>query len=376
MAETRAAPVPLRGSARVCYLHVGMHKTGTTSLQLALHGWDDGRARYARFDDANHSVALYTLFAPKAAMHPALRREGHGPKGVQALRRLWRAQLDADLAWESRDLILSGEALSRPMAQDPVAENLLARLLDSFDRVEVLAYVRAPGGFILSQYQELLKQGAKLPELPQSWPRYRARLEKWLTPRDRVVATAVPFDRAHLASGCVVKDAMRRFGLNGADMIVQDRNLSLSAEAAAALMCHRKFGTGLPDRPGKAAAQAHTRGMLACIGNRRLELSRRSTELLCDTWAEDLDWMTTALRLDPAAAAGFRSGEAPRPRDGAFVLSEPDDLIALAPEIESDLRALVPGHVPHGEDAAARVASCVDAMLRREWRRHSRRTAI
>ena len=47
-----------------CIIHIGMHKTGSTSIQRSLQGYRDDRFQYARLGKtANHSLAMYSLFA-------------------------------------------------------------------------------------------------------------------------------------------------------------------------------------------------------------------------------------------------------------------------------------------------------------------------
>jgi hypothetical protein len=48
--------------SRTLLLHIGMHKTGSSSIQSSLRRYDDGQAFYGIFDDVNHSIPLYTAF--------------------------------------------------------------------------------------------------------------------------------------------------------------------------------------------------------------------------------------------------------------------------------------------------------------------------
>ena len=44
-------------------LHIGMHKTGSTSIQLSLNGYDDGETIYANLENINHAFPIYTIFS-------------------------------------------------------------------------------------------------------------------------------------------------------------------------------------------------------------------------------------------------------------------------------------------------------------------------
>jgi len=44
-------------------LHIGQHKTGSTSIQFNLQDFDDGKSRYAQLGHPNHSVPLFTFYS-------------------------------------------------------------------------------------------------------------------------------------------------------------------------------------------------------------------------------------------------------------------------------------------------------------------------
>ena len=52
----------------VCYIHVGMHKTGSTSIQKSLSGFSDAKIRYLMLSHnaTNHSIPIKILFESSA----------------------------------------------------------------------------------------------------------------------------------------------------------------------------------------------------------------------------------------------------------------------------------------------------------------------
>jgi hypothetical protein len=65
---------------RELFLHVGMHKTGTTSIQQTLHA---NRARlqraglsYFEAEETNHSRTVFSAFAEAPHLYHANRRQG------------------------------------------------------------------------------------------------------------------------------------------------------------------------------------------------------------------------------------------------------------------------------------------------------------
>ena len=44
-------------------LHIGLHKTGSTSIQSALKGYDKNGTKTVSFENENHSIPMYTIFS-------------------------------------------------------------------------------------------------------------------------------------------------------------------------------------------------------------------------------------------------------------------------------------------------------------------------
>ena len=54
---------------REVIIHIGLHKTGSTSIQKALYGYQDVSTRYACFAEANHSLPMFTIFSKNPKSH-------------------------------------------------------------------------------------------------------------------------------------------------------------------------------------------------------------------------------------------------------------------------------------------------------------------
>ena len=89
-----------------------MHKTGTTAIQSALAGFDDGRTRMARLGAQNHSIPMLTVFAADPTRYHVWVRQGLPPEEVLRRRDIYRAKLDAELSLSRDQLVISGEEMS------------------------------------------------------------------------------------------------------------------------------------------------------------------------------------------------------------------------------------------------------------------------
>ena len=214
-------------------LHLGSHKTGSTSIQNALKRYDDGDTLYADLGNANHSAPLFTAFSErKYGYHiwvkQGLTRQQIDQRGATAL-----VQLNQHLARTDRHtLILSAEDLS--LLYPAEVEALLSMLRGAGRSLLVICYVRHPLDYAVSVCQQLIKGGSnQLPELFS--PAYRRRLEPYLErlhPEELVVRQ---FDRIHLQDGCVVADFCSIIGIKSSALTIRNRNESLPAAAVHAL---------------------------------------------------------------------------------------------------------------------------------------------
>src|SRR5687767_5422200 len=94
-------------------LHVGMHKTGTTSIQRSLQDLSSERARYVQLGGSNHTAPIVTAFHDDPAELRFHRRSGREPEAVGNSREKIRERLDAELSRtaEFDKFVLSGEGI-------------------------------------------------------------------------------------------------------------------------------------------------------------------------------------------------------------------------------------------------------------------------
>jgi hypothetical protein len=89
-------------------LHIGMQRTGSSSIQKTLAGFYDGRTRYARLGFLpNHSLAMMHIFSTDETLpHATNVRRGHSTEEVAA----YTARLRATLPAGGERLVLSAQS--------------------------------------------------------------------------------------------------------------------------------------------------------------------------------------------------------------------------------------------------------------------------
>lgn len=237
------------------FLHIGLHKTGTTFLQYVLH---DNRARLRRrgvgYPDfgPNHGWPLVSMLHPDP--HLLEQNIRHG-LGSEAAARARAGEVERALEAALRDpalrkLVISGEQLSSVLSRLEVAA--LRDFLQPFaEKVTVLAYVREPVSFAASMMQQRLKSGDTLERLFAHPPRpnYRRCLRKYLDAFGRDALDVRIYDRRSLIGNDIVPDVLAAIG-EPADCIrphlFTTRNAAMSHLAAIALDARNRIvaGTG------------------------------------------------------------------------------------------------------------------------------------
>ena len=61
---------------REVILHIGMHKTGTSSIQTSLHKINGNGFRTVRFAEINHSIPMFTIFSEKRQSYHIWKNQG------------------------------------------------------------------------------------------------------------------------------------------------------------------------------------------------------------------------------------------------------------------------------------------------------------
>lgn len=277
----------------VLHLHIGLEKTGTTSIQAFLSGNRAALARDGVFvprsaGDENHKLlAAHAFEAGSRDVAVVSAGVGPDPDEVAAFRARVARNLSAEIeaaAASASVAVISSEDYSRLFQPAEVARALdLLRPLA--ERLHVVAFLRRQDLLASSRYYSLVLGGHKAPGVlpgdPDRLPRYyffRRNLQPWI---DGVGARNVTLARFPEAPGRAGFNSVDRFcravGLDAARYRpVEDRHVSLDAvnqitlqvfnrmadrhdpNAVAALVerLRRHNDPACRHIPGKAAAKA------------------------------------------------------------------------------------------------------------------------
>lgn len=134
-------------------LHIGTHKTATTTVQQSFWAYAPVLAEhgvvYPRLNDIHGHHGLTALWSPVDQVDPAFLL----PQGARAgFAEIVRAYADSDMT-----VVLSSEEFSRSGPNDGVNYQELRSLLDGFDQVQVICVLRPQWQFMQSVFVELCR---------------------------------------------------------------------------------------------------------------------------------------------------------------------------------------------------------------------------
>lgn len=281
----------------ICYLHIGMHKTGSTSIQRTLREqWIDGaNILHAKITSPsglpfpNHTVPLGSIFSPRL-------RKANGVD--QALADSYKLELETFLAEnKGKSVLFSGEGL--PKFSPPQLIKLKNFLSPYFDEIQVLAYVRSPRLYMSSAFQQIAKRSAVevSSSLERVYPRYQQRFEKFIEIFGKDNVKLWKFEPKEFAGGCVVNDFSKRLNSSIDTKKVIRVNEGLSREAMILIQVYFRFCRNEKNRHSKRSVSVAVKlqKYLSDLTGDKLKIDPAKLDEVVERNLEDIAWMEEAL---------------------------------------------------------------------------------
>lgn len=239
-------------------LHVGMPKTGTTSIQETLFfDLDDPRFLYVSAGDRNAALALGVLCADAGPPRHLLGAIGNDPAFVDRLRRSYSRRLERGLRKareRGRQPVISAEDCWRMSEREFRKVRSLVGREDL--EIQVVAYLRPWKEWIESNFQQRCQlatvYGRKpwavgfAPTSPDPID-YRARIETLDRVFGRENVLVRKFEPRGFPGGDVVRDFCHQVGISIAESRTRRTNDSLSLAATKFLVAYGRSGNREPD---------------------------------------------------------------------------------------------------------------------------------
>jgi nucleoid DNA-binding protein len=342
-----------------CIIHVGMHKTGTSSIQQSLNGFASKAFVYADFDEhPNHAHAIFTLLGSTGMDRPRRRARLSSGQGIEkrsaaGLRVQDRLQRSVRSLGQ-RKLLISGEGIMFLSSSE--LQELAGFFGDAADEVGIVAYVRPPASYITSLVQQRVKGGSigQL-NLESEYCHYQRSFSKFDEVFGRENVHLWKFDPKSFPGGCVVRDFCTRLGIDLPSERIVRVNESLSREAVGLLFTYRKLGQDMGSKSMTAVESYELSQQLMNIGSTRFRFSPDVISPVLERHCADIKWMEARLGRSLDEDLGEH-----RPTD----VRDESDLLNPDPGAVNKLLALLGKRAPAGVtgETPGQVALLVHAL--------------
>lgn len=280
-----------------CWLHIGMHKTGTTSLQANLKRiGETSKWKYISIDGKLHmNTAFHAMFATDPFKYHWFAKQGISPEALNEKGAKLRTRLAATISKSRAEtIIMSAEAL--PLIDKEGIVRLKEFLDPLFDEIRVIGYVRPPVSFKISIFQEMVKGGRSKFDVGGIKVNYRRKFEKFdqvFGPENVILRK---FDPATFDHGCTVSDYFATIGLDSPERsTIQRANESMSRNACGILFAYRKFGPGYGSGSSVIAENVRLIQVLLAMNGPKFTAAKSMVAAGLANEAADLKWMETRL---------------------------------------------------------------------------------
>lgn len=292
------------------YLHAGMMKTGSTSIQVSLAANPQGRNYLYLSHQANNSSE-----AMRRAFAGGLRGRGRPAFSQPDFRERFLADLDQQLRQEVPIGVLSAEMISEPFMA-PHHRGIHEWLTARVPQVKVVVYVREPASFMESVYQQKLQAVGQPTLRPNAlYPKYRRRFEPMeaVFGRENIVYRGFAPSRFH--RGDIVWDLAQAIGLEPSKAFQPRRaNDSLSRRAATLLQVYQHhLPAGHDLRLSGNEQKRRLLRLLHAIKGPKVRLAPDVLHKVVSRQHEDVAWMNS--RLDAPLPEFNAAGEGEYIRD-------------------------------------------------------------
>lgn len=271
-------------------IHVGTHKTGTSSIQSSLYACRNKMlSHYFDFGEPNHSHVMASIFLDDPYSYHFHRKLDRSKFFVDDYIASWKSELSLQIKnSEKEKFIISAEDLC--VLKKEELSRMKVFLEKFFLSVNVICYLRPPVSYMQSYFQQRLKGGVIDLEPEKLYPNYRRIVDKFFGVFGEKKCEFIKFSPECLVGGDVVVDFMHRIGDKG-DVKSLKVNESMSAEATALLFIYRNFNDS--QGVGVSAAENNRRviSLLETFGKKKFLFGKKYYNFVSENKSHDIAWL-------------------------------------------------------------------------------------
>lgn len=277
-----------------CIVHIGMHKTGSSSIQHSLYRMTESETFcYFDLESPNHSGRIFSMFS-KTKMSHAHKKLNRTENDIVNFNLETKNMLISNIKKCNKDvMIISGEAIS--ILSKNELEDFRDFLYQYFQKITIVGYVRTVKSYIESSFQQIVKGGVGHFIVANLYPDYRDRFEKFDLVFGPENVKLWKFDPKSFPNGNVVMDFCNRLKITIKSEQTVRVNESISKEALSLLYIYRKYGAGYGIGTNVIRENNMLITSLKDIGKTKIKFSPSLIKPLIENNQEDFLWMEKRL---------------------------------------------------------------------------------
>ena len=323
-----------------CIIHIGMRKTGTSSIQKSIYRFSNDDYIYADIDGyTNHGSALHSLFSDNPGSIGFHINKKQSKSNLKKYIQNTRDGLDTCIdSANGRNVIFSGESLSYTLELAGLVR-MRDFFLDRFDQVKIIASIRPPSGYIVSNFVQRVKERANSINIEHDYFEYKKNLSRFDEVFGRDNVHFWKFDPKNFPQGCAVRDFCQQMDISLPDDKIVRVNESLSREAISLLFSYRKMGKDLGSLSMRGPERKQLVESVAGLGKSKFRFSPDLIKPVLEMNRIDIEWMEDRLGESLYEELGeHQFGD----------VRDESDLLKPDPEIVSSLLSILGDSAPKG----------------------------
>jgi len=284
---------------KICYIHIGMHKTGTSSIQEYFYrNKTTADILYPNLGDANHSVPLFSIFYNKPENYYIHIINQLSKDEVYQYNMEMKNLLVKQIHTSNKEnILISGEDLIYLEIED--LKNLKIFFESYYENVKIIAYARTLNDYLSSALPENLKNiGDTEFNLMNLFPNYKKIFSKFIEIFGTNNVKIYEYNRYKFEDNDIVSDFCSKINTKKSNQTILMENKSLTLEAVSFLFIFYKFFPNTITGAENRIININFIDKLSYLEGTKFRLCNNVLKPILEVFSDDFFWMREEIGIE------------------------------------------------------------------------------